>query len=96
MLGRFVGIAENVGNAMTFKVLTSEGKIIHCSVIRSAAGEGTFINARADSDAAKLVVSKEEATAGQDQDGMPFERKKYVKTFYGPSGTSELSWDNAC
>ena len=29
VLGRFVGIAENVGSAMTFKILLEEGKIIH-------------------------------------------------------------------
>ena len=75
MLGRFVGIAENVGNAMTFKVLTSEGKIIHRSVVRSAAGEGAFINIRADSDAAKSVVRKEEPTAGPSQDETSFESK---------------------
>src|SRR5512137_399541 len=46
MLGRFVGIAENVGNAMTFKILTEEGKIIHWSVVRSAASNGAFINKR--------------------------------------------------
>ena len=36
--GRFVGIAENVGHAMTFKVLTDDtNKVIHRSNIRSAA-----------------------------------------------------------
>ena len=47
-LGRYVGIAENVGNAMTFKVLTEEGKVIHRSVVRSAAVDGAFVNKRAD------------------------------------------------
>ena len=48
LLGRFVGISENVGNAMTFKVLSCEEKIINRGVVRSAMGEGAFINKRAD------------------------------------------------
>jgi hypothetical protein len=43
-LGRFTGIVESVGNAMTFKILTEEGKVIHRAVVRSAAGKGAFIN----------------------------------------------------
>ena len=36
-LGRFVGVSENVGHALTFKVLTDDTqKVIHCSVLRSA------------------------------------------------------------
>ena len=36
-LGRFVGIAEHVGHALTFKILTDDTlKIIHRSNIRSA------------------------------------------------------------
>ena len=35
-LGRFVGIAENVGHAMTYKILTDNDKIITRSVVRSA------------------------------------------------------------
>ena len=34
--GRFVGIAESTGDAMTYRILTSENKIISRSVIRSA------------------------------------------------------------
>jgi hypothetical protein len=48
LLGRFVGISENVGNAMTFKVLTCEEKVINRAVIRTAMGEGAFVNKRAD------------------------------------------------
>jgi hypothetical protein len=59
-LGRFVGIAENVGHAMTFKVLTGEGKVIHRSVVRTATGEGGFINRRADEDAVDHIVEKED------------------------------------
>jgi hypothetical protein len=36
-LGRFVGIAENVGHFMTFKILTDDtNKILFCSNVRSA------------------------------------------------------------
>ena len=45
--GYFVGISENVGNFMTFKILTSDtNKIIHRSVVRSA--EGNDRNYRAE------------------------------------------------
>ena len=45
--GHFVGISENVGNFMTFKILTSDtNKIIHRSVVRSA--EGNDRNYRAE------------------------------------------------
>ena len=43
-LGRFVGIGENVGNAMTFKILTGDNKVIHRSVVRSATSNGHFAN----------------------------------------------------
>ena len=58
-LGRFVGIAENVGNAMTFKILTKESKIIHRSVVRSATKETPFTNKRADADAKGTPVAKQ-------------------------------------
>jgi hypothetical protein len=48
-LGRFVGIGQNVGHAMTFKILTASDKIIHRSVVRSAVGTGAFQNRIADS-----------------------------------------------
>ena len=35
-LGHYVGVADNVGHAMTFKILSSESKIIYRSKIRSA------------------------------------------------------------
>jgi len=57
-LGRFVGIAENVGHAMTFKVLTADRKVIHRSVVRSAAKDGAFVNRRADEHASEDVVAK--------------------------------------
>ena len=66
-LGRFVGIGENVGNAMTFKILTGEGKVIHRSVVRSATKEGPFQNQRADDIAQDTVVEKK-PTIGNDND----------------------------
>ena len=54
-LGRFVGIAENVGNAMSFKVLTEEGKVIVRSVIRSALKSGGYDNKRAKEAAPSLA-----------------------------------------
>ena len=40
--GRFVGISENVGDAMTFKVLTDDtNQVIHRSSLRSAADQDT-------------------------------------------------------
>lgn len=47
-LGRFVGIGQNVGHAMTFKILTAGDKLIHRSVVRSAVGTGAFRNRIAD------------------------------------------------
>jgi len=41
-LGRFVGIAENVGHQMTYKVWAPDvGEILFRSMIRSAVPEGT-------------------------------------------------------
>ena len=54
-LGRFVGIAEHVGHALTFKVLTDDTlKIIHRSNIRSAA-DPTSENLRANLDHGEQV-----------------------------------------
>jgi hypothetical protein len=46
---------------MTFKILTEEGKVIHQAVIRSAAaaGEGAFINQRANESAKGSPVEQE-------------------------------------
>ena len=59
-LGRFVGVAENVGNAMTFKILTEDGKVIHRGVVRSATGDGAFINKRAEDSAKDTTVAQDE------------------------------------
>ena len=53
-----MGIAENVGNAMTFKILMAEGKIIHRSVVRSTASNGAFTNKRADTMAEETIILK--------------------------------------
>ena len=58
-LGRFIGIAENVGCAMTFKILFEEGKIIHWSVVWLAAAEGVYNNERANKNAKDTIVSKD-------------------------------------
>jgi hypothetical protein len=50
-LGRFVGIGQNVGHAMTFEILTANDKIIHRSVVRSAVGTGAFRNRLTDNSA---------------------------------------------
>ena len=55
-VGRFVGIATNVGNAMTFKILTKEKKVIHRSVVRSAVKRGVFRNKRADEESPETAA----------------------------------------
>ena len=47
LIGRFVGISENVGHAMTYRILTENGKIISRAVVRSALKTGPFRNLRA-------------------------------------------------
>ena len=54
-LGRFVGISHNVGHAMTFKVLTESGRVIHRSVLRSAAQGGPYTNLKANADAPTIA-----------------------------------------
>ena len=47
-MGRFVGIAEQVGHAMTYKVLTNSGKTIKRAILRTAAEkDSVHDNARA-------------------------------------------------
>ena len=58
---QFVGIAEQVGSAMTFKILTSKGEIIHRSIVCSAASEGVYNNKRANTNARKAIVEKDTA-----------------------------------
>ena len=57
--GHFVGISENVGNAMIFKILTSDtNKIIHRSVVRSA--EGNDRNYRAEMGRKTMLEQRED------------------------------------
>ena len=46
-LGRFVGIADTIGHALTFKVLTGEHKIVARSLVRPATKTGVFENVKA-------------------------------------------------
>jgi hypothetical protein len=41
-LGRFVGIAENIGDVMTYYIVAENGTILASSSVRSAAGSNTF------------------------------------------------------
>ena len=49
-IGRFVGISENVGHGMTYKILTENGHVIHRAVVRSALKLGAHQNLRAQPD----------------------------------------------
>ena len=64
-LGRFVGIAEHVGHALTFKILTEDStKIIYRSRIRSAEDDlvcNNRIDPSLDSQEEKIVKSKHDA-----------------------------------
>ena len=62
LLVRFVGIAEHVGSAMTFKILSREGNIIHRSIVQSAAPKRVFNNKRANADTRKYIVEKDAVT----------------------------------
>ena len=54
-LGRFVGIADTVGAAVTFKILTEDMKVIARSVVRTATKPGVFQNLRANERAPRLA-----------------------------------------
>ncbi len=65
-----MGIAETVGNAITFRVLTASGKIILRSVVRSATKEGIYQNLRANERAPDLAPK--EPNAELKLKGQPF------------------------
>jgi hypothetical protein len=76
--GWWVGVANNVGDALTFKILTEDThKVIHRSVVRPAKDD-RFRNKRVrfepegDSDPS----SKEEGDGGQDEPGLQFGRRQ--------------------
>ena len=54
-LGRFVGIADSVGAAVTFKILTEDMKVITRSVVRTATKPGAYQNIRANKRAPTLA-----------------------------------------
>ena len=70
-LGRYVGVAENVGNAITYKILTEGQKIIHRSVVRSAAKPGVFQNVRANSNAPTLAPKEPNANVNVKEEKHP-------------------------
>jgi hypothetical protein len=86
-LRMFVGIAENVGNAMTFKILTADGKIIHRSVVRSALKGGAFTNVRANSEAIGTIVEEAGSMMNQDLN------RECREMSYARRETSKSSWD---
>ena len=75
-VGRFVGISLNVGNAMTFKILTKDKQVIHRSVVRSAVKRGVFRNRRADEDAPEMAAADHTPKVGPNASGTPSEDPK--------------------
>ena len=75
--GRFVGVAENVGNVMTFKILTDDTKrgVVYHSNVRSARKEGSS-NIRIDPIDGEMVeqvvklLSEEQGNASSGKAGM--------------------------
>ena len=54
-LGRFVGISETTGAAISFKILTEDIKVITRSVVRTATKAGPYQNLRANNSAPTLA-----------------------------------------
>ena len=54
-LGRFVGISETTGAAISFKILTEDMKVITRSVVRTATKAGPYQNLRANNRAPTLA-----------------------------------------
>jgi hypothetical protein len=48
LLGRWVGVLEDVGHKMTYLVLSENDKVLRRSDIRTAIKDGVFINRRAE------------------------------------------------
>ena len=78
VLGRFVGIAENVGHAMTYRILLKSGVIVSRAVVRTAMKPGMFNNRRAKEEAEKSAPESNdgetpmvETVAESDDDGSP-------------------------
>ena len=67
-LGRFVGIAENVGHAMTYKILNEDGLVISRAVVRTAMKGGGFENKRAKKQASDIQDDLEPVTVSENDD----------------------------
>ena len=61
LLGRFVGIADNVGNAVLVKILTESGRVITRAAVRMATKDGAFRNLHAESAAPNLAPKEPNA-----------------------------------
>lgn len=74
-MGRFVGISEDVGHAMTYKILTPDKKVICRSVICTALKKGGFDN---------LQARKEAKEAEEESDTKEVHvREQFVKAMQG-------------
>jgi hypothetical protein len=86
-LGRFVGISEHVGHAMTFKILTEDRKVIHRAVVRTATKGGMFENKRAQAEAPNLskgadeTVPEHEVETVEDDEGSSDEEEDPKEEF---------------
>ena len=61
-VGRFVGVSEDVGHGMTYKILTEKRKIIRRAVARTARIGNELNNARANEQAPELAPKPKPAT----------------------------------
>ena len=69
LVGRIVGISEDIGHGMTFKILIDDkGNTIDRAVVRSALGKGPYRNLRA------LRKGKEDVDDEPDEELTPFEK----------------------
>ena len=57
-IGRFVGVAEHIGHALTYKILTESGKIITRAVVHTANKNGVFRNRKAIPASPKMAPKK--------------------------------------
>ena len=57
-LGRMMGFADTVGNALTYRILTGKGELITRAVLRTAKKDGPYLNLRAIEQAGKIAPKK--------------------------------------
>ena len=67
-LGRMVGIPENVGDAMTYTIMTDNGSFASRPAVRSALKDGGFCNHRAEALAPNVVPMTERKVTFADPD----------------------------